>query len=274
VRKPEVLPEIYELRPWYHDFGRLGLKTDFGDVPAPAVEKVRTLLSTVRQYVLSRRRGERKVSLRRALSPQPSSHRVNQRHKEVFLLPFLERCLGELDTHPRCLELFCADGYYSCVMSRMKPGAFVTGVDRDRREIERARTAARLLGCRQASFVVEDVWSFVERTEATFDLILCAGGLYHLTEPRRLLELLRRRAARFLVIQSVVTLEVGDAGYFVTPAPGWKHGSRFTHARLESWLTDLGWRILASGRNELTANARPCDRGSSYFLCLAPAAQP
>src|SRR3972149_1871803 len=145
--------------------------------PAPhaAVETVRPPLSAVRQYVLSRRRGERKVSLRRALSPQPSSHRVNQRLKEVLLLPFLERCLGELDDHPRCLELFCADGYYSCVMSCMKPAAFVTGGDRDRREIERARTAARLLGCPPASFVVDDVWSFVERTETTYDLVLCAG---------------------------------------------------------------------------------------------------
>jgi hypothetical protein len=272
--KLDILPEVYDLRPWYHDFARLGLKTDFSDLPPSAGQLLKDLLSYIRLQFLSRNRvGRGNFSLRNVLSIKPSSHRINQRHKEEHLIPFLARCLVDLGEQPACLDLFCADGYYSCIMSSLKPGANVTGVDLDIMEIRRARTAARLLGFQRANFVVHDVWSFVQTTDTTYDLILCAGGLYHLSEPRSLLELLRRIAGRFLVIQSVITLEVEDAGYFVTPAPGWKHGSRFTHTGLERWLADLGWQILDQARNELTGNPRLCDRGSSYFLCLAPGAQ-
>jgi hypothetical protein len=65
-------------------------------------------------------------------------------------------------------------------------------------------------------------------------------------------------------------LETEAADYFVSPAPGWKHGSRFTHAGLKQWLTDAGWIVLDEARNELTGNPRLCDRGSSYFLCRVP----
>jgi hypothetical protein len=271
----DILPEVYELRPWYHDFARLGLKTDFSDLPPGAGQRIRDLLSYVKLWLASRNRVERRgnFSLRDALSARPSSHRINQRHKEECLIPFLARCLDDLGERPACLELFCADGYYSCIMNSLKPEAIVTGVDLNTTEIKRARAAARLLGFQGANFVVDDVWAFIQAADAPYELILCAGGLYHLTEPRRLLELLRKIAARFLVVQSVVTLEVEDADYFVAPAPGWKHGSRFTHAGLARWLADLGWQILAEARNELTGNPRLCDRGSSYFLCLAPGAQ-
>jgi hypothetical protein len=111
------------------------------------------------------------------------------------------------------------------------------------------------------------VWEFLARDEPAYDLVLCAGGLYHLAEPRRLLETLRRRTRGFLVVQSVVTLESEDPAYFVSPAPGWPHGSRFTHAGLGRWLGELDWTVLASDRNELPGNPRAADRGSSYWLC-------
>ncbi|MCP5101623.1 MAG: hypothetical protein GY943_39265, partial [Chloroflexi bacterium] len=71
----------------------------------------------------------------------------------------------------------------------------------------------------------------------------------------------------YLVIQSAITLETEDPDYFVSPAPGWKHGSRFTHDGLKKWLQEIGWEIIEEGRNELTGNPRLTDRGSSYFLC-------
>ena len=73
---------------------------------------------------------------------------------------------------------------------------------------------------------------------------------------------------KYLILQTVVTLESEDPDYFITPAPGWKHGSRFTHAAVKKWLTETGFTILDEARNELEGNSRLCNRGSSYFLCV------
>jgi tRNA (mo5U34)-methyltransferase len=266
VNPPRTLSEVYGLRPWYHDFARLGLRTNFDDEPPPASERLRNVVREVRR-VWSRPSGG--FSLRRALGPVASSHRLNQGPKEAVLVPFLSRALAERTAPARCLELFCADGYYACLLAQTRPDAVVWGVDRDARQIARARTAARLLGCGNVWFADEDIWAFLRQQEQPFDLVLCAGGLYHLAEPRRLLDVLRPLTRGFLVVQSVVTLTSEDPAYFVTPAPGWRHGSRFTHAGLGRWLDALGWTIVAADRNELPGNARPEDRGSSYYLCRA-----
>ncbi len=264
----ETLPEVYALRPWYHDFSRLGLRTTF-DPPRPGAG---ALLKAFLRGVASRlspsriEKGERLLS-RAALGLGPPSHLVNQRHKEAVLLPLVECCLHDLGPEPSCLELFCADGYYALNVAARAPEAPVLGVDLDAKEIERAQTAARILGHRHARFQAADVWRFLESRRGSYDLILCAGGLYHLTDPRRLLAELRPVAGRYLVLQSVVSLDHEADDYFETPAPGWRHGCRFSHARLERWLTELGWRIVAQERNELPGNRRPRDRGSSYFLC-------
>jgi len=247
--------DIYSLRPWYHSFERLGLQTDFGDMQAGLFRRLRLMF----------RRGEW-LSPRRLLQAQPSSHLINQRHKEDVLLPLLSRVLPLAGDAPDCLELFCADGYYACLIKSLLPGARVTGVDRNPNDIHRAQTAARVLGFGRMEFVAADVGAYLADSPS-FDLVLCAGGLYHLAEPRRLLEQMHPMTKRILIAQSVTTLETESADYFVSPAPGWKHGSRFTHAALEKWLKETGWTIVEQARNELTGNDRPCDRGSSYFVC-------
>ena len=112
------------------------------------------------------------------------------------------------------------------------------------------------------------VWNFV-LTVGAYDLVLCTGGLYHLTDPCGFQQRLRKTGSRYLVVQSVVTLETDAPDYFVNSAPGWRHGSRFTHAGLGQWLTEACWRILECATNELDANTRLCDRGSSYYRCEA-----
>ncbi|HFQ92905.1 MAG TPA: methyltransferase domain-containing protein [Anaerolineae bacterium] len=260
-------PEIYQLRPWYHNFDKLGLQTDFGDMKMSRREQLRRLflLLSPRKPAGFVEKGE-KLSLRSLIYGSPNSHQINQRHKETYLIPFLKQALADLPPSPRCLDLFCADGYYSCWIGQQRPDALITGVDLDEKEIERAQTAAAFLNIQNATFYVENIWNRVEKPDE-YHLIICAGGLYHLTNPQKLLAALPRIAAGYLVIQSAVTLETEEPDYFVAPAPGWKHGSRFTHAGLKKWLTESGWIIEAEGRNELTGNPRLCDRGSSYFLC-------
>lgn len=259
--------QIYAMRPWYHNFDKLGLQTDFGDMMMSRTEQLRRLVLLLSPIKPSGfvEKGE-KLSLRNILKGSPNSHQSNQRHKETFLIPFLQQALADLPAEPRCLDLFCADGYYSCWIGQTRPDAMITGVDLDAQEIDRARLAASVLGIDNANFQVRDIWEQVQQPES-YDLVMCAGGLYHLREPNQLLAALRPITKGYLVIQSAITLETEADDYFVSPAPGWKHGSRFSHARLRRWLVKLGWEIVQEERNELTGNPRLCDRGSSYFLC-------
>lgn len=129
---------------------------------------------------------------------------------------------------------------------------------------------ARRLGLPDVEFVRDDVEDFLERSSKTYDLVLCAGGLYHSSEPVGLLRRVRRASRGFAVLQSVVTLETEDEGYFVRPAPGWRHGCRFTHAWLRQRLREIGFRVEEEARAELPGNRRRRDRGSSFFLCRVP----
>jgi len=252
---PEYRKEIFALRPWYHDFSRLGIQTDFRGYPPSLVQRAANL---------ARRLAGRKP---REYGVLNSDLLINQRCKEAILIPFLQRVFSELPKYPPCLELFCSDGYYSCLMKSMCPGAKIFGVDKDRRAIKLARTMSRVMGDESMGFLRDDLrrvdwWAVKPR-----DLVFCAGGLYHLEDPRGFIRHIRPQVGKYLILQTVVTLESEDPEYFVTPAPGWKHGSRFTHAAVKRWLTETGFTILDEARNELEGNARLCDRGSSYFLC-------
>ncbi|MDW8351886.1 MAG: class I SAM-dependent methyltransferase [Anaerolineae bacterium] len=259
--------EVRALHPWYHDFSRLGLMTHF---PPRRIDQLSALLNPLRRKFDSRyvEKGER-FSLRQFLKPTPPAHLVNQRAKEQVIEAYMRRCLADISTDPpECLDLFCADGYYACLLATICPDASITGVDLDAQEIRRAQTAARLLKLSHVHFEVANVWTFV-RSASAYDLILCTGGLYHLSRPSDFLRVLRPIGRGYLIVQSVVTLETDDANYFVSPAPGWKHGSRFTHAALGRWLEQAGWLTVEHRLGELPANARLCDRGSSYYLCIA-----
>lgn len=251
----EFHEEIFRLKPWYHDFSRLGIQTDFRDRPPALGHKLGNLI--------------RKLAGRtpREYGVLDSNILVNQKCKEQYLIPFIEKALARLPTEPKCLEFFCADGYYSLLIRHLRPDAQVFGVDRDKRAIKLATAMAGVLGYKNnVAFISADVKDAVYDRQP-YDLILCAGGLYHLADPRDFITWMSPMAGKFLVVQTVVTLETEDADYFVSPAPGWKHGSRFTHAGIKRWLAESGLSIIEEGRNELEGNDRLCDRGSSYFLC-------
>jgi 2-polyprenyl-3-methyl-5-hydroxy-6-metoxy-1,4-benzoquinol methylase len=267
--------ELFALRPWYHDFSALGFDTIFRNVPLTPGERARRAAELVSSKLRRIRPGPRTSpvpkeqvrSIREVFRRVPSSHMVNQPVKEKHLFGFIRRALSDLPPSPSCLELFCADGYYSCQIKTLEPRATVTGIDLAEDHIARATTMARRLDLQGITFRREDVWAFLERSSERHDLVLCAGGLYHLSAPARLLAKLRSVSRGYVVLQTVVTLETEDRDYFVSPAPGWQHGCRFTHAWLLGQLADLGWRIVAESRAELPGNPRPQDRGSSFLLC-------
>ena len=277
-RVPQVDPELYALRPWYHDFSSLGFDTAFLGVPLTLGERAQRAYEVVAAILGRAWRGPRTTpvpregarSIRDVLRRAPSAHLLNQPVKDRHLMTLVARALSALGPDPACLELFSADGYYSCRMKAFSPGARITGVELDPAHVRRAEAITRRLGFGGVAFRQDDVWRFVDRADETYDLVLCAGGLYHVSDPARLLETLRRVARGYLVVQSVVTLETEARDYFVQPAKGWQHGCRFTHGWLRARLDELGWRVLEEARAELPGNRRSHDRGSSFFLCRAP----
>lgn len=274
---PQVDPELYALRPWYHDFSSLGFDTAFVGVPLTLAERVRLAYDVMASLLARALRGrrttpvprERARSIRDALRRSPSSHFLNQPVKEQHLMMLVARAFAGIESSPDCLDLFSADGYYSCRIKALSPQARVTGVELDPEQVRRAETITRRLAFSDMSFHRADASAFLELSNRQYDLVLCAGGLYHVSDPGRLLQAVKRVVRGYLVVQSVVTLETEDPDYFVRPAKGWQHGSRFTHAWLRARLEELGWRVLEEVRAELPGNRRPHDRGSSFFLCRA-----
>lgn len=202
-----------------------------------------------------------------------------QRDKQTIVFDYIQKvvklCRGNPDPPVRLsgVELFCADGFYSnfCVQNGVD---VMLGIDlaEESREggkrasvLDQARVITKLLGNEsKITFEKMDVFGF----QRECDICLCFGGLYHISDPERLLALLRKKIRKVLVIQTVVSLEREDENYFETPCPGWTWGCRFSHQYLLKMLERNGWKILQADRNEITWNKRLCDRGSSYVLCM------
>jgi 2-polyprenyl-3-methyl-5-hydroxy-6-metoxy-1,4-benzoquinol methylase len=195
--------------------------------------------------------------------------RVNQKCKEGTILAYsqlaVEKSKGSCKDKPSVLELFCADGYYAAHAKRMGAG-LVNGIDLDERSIKQANAVFQALFGESNRFHVADVHSFVPATP--YDIVLCCGGLYHVSDPRRVIQDCYSKLSRkYLIVQSVVSLENESGGYFITPAPGWKHGSRFSTTFLREMILQVGWQIIDDHFNQLEGNTRLCDRGSAYFFC-------
>ena len=137
----QVDPELYALRPWYHDFSPLGVDTAFLGVPLTLEERLQRAREVCGRSADAARRGaapprwpgKRARSLREVPHRVPSPHLLNQPVKDRHLMALVARALSALDPRPACLELFSADGYYSCRIKALSPDARVTGVELDPR---------------------------------------------------------------------------------------------------------------------------------------------
>jgi 2-polyprenyl-3-methyl-5-hydroxy-6-metoxy-1,4-benzoquinol methylase len=187
---------------------------------------------------------------------------ANQAAKQEPLFRLLDAALPRAGADVAVLELFCADGFYGLWAAR-QGARRVVGVDTDPREIAKARLAAKLLGVSGAEFRVADVFATSDRVPVA----ICAGGLYHLSDPARLLRQLRDQVSAALVVQTVYHLGRPEPDYFESPAPGWTWGCRFSREYLLAMVERCGWRVEHAEANVLTGNDRPADRGSAYLLC-------
>jgi len=219
--------EIINLKPWFYDFSKMGVNTTTNGLSAAM---------------------------------------KNQLDKEPVIMKFLSKSFSEIITkNTSFLDLFCAEGYYSInVLENFNPGRIVA-IDKDERMIQRAKIILKKLNLSSIEFRTEDISS--SEIAEKFDIVLNAGGLYHVENPKRILEKTFNLSKKYAIIQSVVTMETEDEDYFVTPAPGKLEGCRFTDARLRKWIEELDWKIIDYHRNTLRGNKELKDKSSVYYLC-------
>jgi cyclopropane fatty-acyl-phospholipid synthase-like methyltransferase len=190
---------------------------------------------------------------------------ANQAAKQEPIFRLLDEALQRAavrSAEVSVLELFCADGFYA-LRAAQRGARRAVGVDTDPAEVAKARLASKLLGVTGTEFRVADVLETPDRVSVA----ICAGGLYHLSEPARLLDQLRHQVSDALVVQTVYHVGRPEPDYFESPAPGWAHGCRFSYEYLLRMVARCGWRVEHAETNELLGNDRPADRGSAYLLC-------
>ena len=237
----KFIKEIYDLRPWYHDFKKLGVSTNF---------------HPKKKFFFF---GPQVPQIRRSVHQQP--------RKESVIEPYIKNALEKIEekSNLRILDLFCADGYYGFLTQKLCPNASLVGVDLNEEDLHRCKVIASHLKLGEAKFVKDDVYHFIENSEP-FDLVLCFGGLYHIPNPKQLLEGLKLIIKHYLVVQTAITVEHDDPDYFEVPNPDFKTwGCWFTHSRFIRWVEEVGYEILESTWNKRN-EPNPRYIGASFCL--------
>ncbi len=202
-----------------------------------------------------------------ALGLKTGALHPNQRCKQQNIFTFIDQAVSICQKQVKevCgIELFCANGYYSNYAVK-KEAIKMYGIDNDYFYIAKARLITKILGnSDKIKFDCRDVFEFTE----TYDFCICAGGLYHISNPQELLRLLAARVRYALVIQTVYSLANESKNYFESPAPGWTWGCRFSYRYFIKMVNDAGWSIISEAVNQLEGNKRLEDRGSVYLLCV------
>lgn len=197
-----------------------------------------------------------------------SSYVLNQQSKQQGIFSLIDEaatyCREQGIQNIRGVDLACADGFYTNYAAQHGID-YMEGVDINKVDLAKARLITKILGNpHKTTFLFGDVF----RLSDTYDLGVCAGLLYHLSNPKELLTTLVSHVNSVLIVQSIISLRSESADYFVTPAPTRSWGSRFSYAYLLRIVTESGWSILTSKRGEVLGNPKLDDRGSAYILCV------
>lgn len=164
----------------------------------------------------------------------PGIYELNQKAKAPILIAYiayaLAKCKGNTSDAVSFTELFCADGFYAMVAARLGLNRSI-GIDNDRDgHFNNSKLIAERLNLRNVEFKKEDITP-CSTFEAT-DIVANVGGLYHVDNPEKILELSYCMAKKYLIVQSVVSLATDDENYFESPAPGWTWGKDLAENRL------------------------------------------
>lgn len=220
--------EIINLQPWFHDFSKLGLTTAINGLS---------------------------LTMKAQLEQEPR------------IMKFLKKAFNETNKkNPSFLEIFCSDGYYSInVLENFSPGKMVA-IDNDKKMIEQAKTALKKLNLPLIDFRVENASS--EKFSEKFDIVLIPRFLHQVENPKQILDKAFNLSNYFCIIRSIVSVDIEDENYFVTPAPGKTFGCRFSDGRLKKWIKELGWKIVDYDKIIINNNSEK--NLFVFYLCKKP----
>lgn len=218
--------EVYRLRPWYHDYSPLGVRTNFDDVISPGEQAANVIRRVLGKSVLN------------------SGSHPHQHLRDERLIPMLQEAC-ELYTQkftaaPQSfLDTMGADGYYSFYAVRRLGFERAHCVDLESEHIRRGELMRRMLSLPQVTFNLQNVY---DMPAEKYDVGLSSGGLYHVHDPELVLKMMRERV-RVLVVLSTVSQNSDSPDYKISPAPGWRHGSAFSREWLSTAAKRTGWQI-------------------------------
>ena len=193
---------------------------------------------------------------------------LNQKAKESIIVAYIASAIAK--SKDRMLsgvsftELFCADGFYAMVALRLGCNKSI-GIDNDSEGyFGKAKAIAERLNLKSVEFQKAEI-----TPNSIFfptDIVANIGGLYHVSEPEKTLEMSYRMVKQYLIVQSVVSLATNDENYFESPAPGWTWGNRFSRKSFDKMIKRICPKIIDHRFNELEGNKELENRGSVYYL--------
>lgn len=198
----------------------------------------------------------------------PGLYTLNQKAKAPIITAYIAYAIAKskyrASDNVSFTELFCADGYYAMVASRLGCTKS-TGIDSNKdSHIHQAKIIANLLNINSIEFIEQEITPYSNFDRV--DIIANVGGLYYVSEPEKILRLSYEKANKYLIVQSVVSLATDDEDYFEAPAPGWSWGSRYNKQSFDKMLRSICPKVIDYHFNELEGNDKLSDRGSVFYL--------
>lgn len=197
-----------------------------------------------------------------------SGYQKNQEIKEPEFIKMLDLIKDEENAKlENILELFASDGYYSFLTYEKITPKKIDLVDLDAYDKyeKQFNQIIDLTKIENLKYFKTDVNKFVNKINETYDLTICFGGLYHIKNPFELIEKALFNS-KYIIIQTVVPSHIHEEDYFVTPAPGWEHGCRFSVKKIKNELKKMNCDIVYDNYNTLEKTAPPMNLGSFYCL--------
>ncbi|MDN3512679.1 MAG: class I SAM-dependent methyltransferase [Candidatus Jettenia sp.] len=192
---------------------------------------------------------------------------LNQVTKTPIITAYIALALAILlkeNIEPTFAELFAGDGYYAMLAARLgAKHSFAIDNNRDGYS-SHVNVIAERLGVSNFGFIDGDIVKLT--TLPDLDIIANVGGLYHVDNPQEILEMSYEKAQRFLVLQNVVSMDSKSPSYYMSPAPGWTWGNRYSRESFDKLIKKLKYKVLLQDFNELQGNPEPQHRGSVYYL--------
>lgn len=196
------------------------------------------------------------------------NHAINQKSKQPIILAYIAYAIAKSKKTPTdsvsFTELFCADGFYAMVASRLGCD-FSIGIDSNQDEsLKNSKEITKRLGIHNIKFIESEITPHSKFTQT--NIVANIGGLYHVSQPAGVLKMSYEMAKKYLIVQSVVSLATNEDDYFESPAPGWAWGNRFSKQSFDRMIRKNFTKIIDCHFNELEGNKRLEDKGSIYYL--------